>query len=280
MNAPIRKPVETNLPATATKAKMSFVKPSAKKCGQIVTLYGEAGTGKTTAALCLPGKTAIIDLENSASVLYPKLASLGVTDYVIASDVFDYDGLCEILNSDLSEFDNIVIDSFSVVMEFVKAYTFAHEKYTGAKPPVVCTCVEDYGFKSFPSYAFKCFPRLWNSLEALKRAGKVVVCICHEAYETVPIGDGSEYKSFFPDAFSVKSGRDSIRHHIVNNSDQVIFLKSDTVAGEKKAAVGSGTVNIFATPLPYICAKSRTYEGNDIVPYTKGEKFPWHLFIK
>lgn len=277
MSAPM-KPVSANL-TTATKKKIAFSSPSAKKSGQIITLYGEAGTGKTTAALCLDGKSAVIDLENSTTVLLPKLKTLGADNFVLAPEVADFDGLCEILNADLSEFDNVIIDSFSVVMEMLKAYTFTHEPYFDGKTKRTCTCIEDYSFKSFPSYAFKCFPRLWNALETLKKQGKIVVCICHDAYETVPVGDGSEFKSFFPDAFSVKSGRDSIRHHIVNNSDQVLFLKSNVVAGEKKVAIGNGEVNIYSFPLPYICAKSRTNEHTDIVTYTRGEKFPWHLFI-
>lgn len=286
MSVPI-KPVQTVLaksaPTTEPVITSLFDSEDETATGQIITLYGEAGTGKTTAALSLPGRTLIVDLENSTKILDTKLKSLGVEihkTYERNTKVSDYDSLFAILNNPMDGFDNIVIDSFSVVMEYIKEYTFAHEKYLGDKVPRVCTCVEDYGFKSFPSYAFKCFPKLWNAIDALKRNGKVVVCVCHDAYETVPVGDGSEYKMFVPDAFGVKSGRDSIRHHIVNNSDQVIFLKSDTIAGEKKSAVGSGAVYIYAVPMPYICAKSRSFEGSEIVQYTRDEKFPWGLFIK
>ena len=69
-------------PETASSSPFTFGKIGGTKTGHITILYGEPGTGKTTLAGMLPGKTAFIDLEDSLSKLTESWAELGIGENV------------------------------------------------------------------------------------------------------------------------------------------------------------------------------------------------------
>ena len=273
------KPTQAQKPAAKAPAQFTFSKIGATATGHITILYGEPGTGKTTLAGMLPGKTAYLDLEDSLGKLRESWAELGIgEDVQTVNGIKDFKSLCACLNAaDLFDgFDNIVIDSLSKVMDWAKEYTYEHSP-TRAKTKA--TCLDDYEFSAGPMYVFRwTIPYFWNPIEKHKRQGRNVVIIAHAMFETVPNGDATEFKQWQFDALAMRSGKDSIRHFMCNNSDHVLMLKADVTGDKKKNAVGGDTKTLYAAPLPYILAKSRTRHEPQfaIIP---GEKFDWTQII-
>ena len=246
--------------------------------GHVTILYGQPGTGKTTLAAMLPGKVAILDLEHSVSKLKETWDELGIGDNVkVVRGVTDFVSLCKCLASPIFDgFDHIVIDSMSVVMEWAKTYTYAHSP---TKAKTRATCLDDYEFSTGPMYVFRwLIPNFWNPITKHQLAGRNVMIIAHANFETVPNGDATEYKMFDFDALYMKSGKDSPRHFMNNNSDHVLMLKADVAGDKKKNAMGGETKTLYTAPLPYINAKSRTKHPAQFT-ITPGEVFDWTQII-
>lgn len=275
------KPTQAQKPAAkpdAQKPQFTFGKIGDAATGHITILYGEPGTGKSTLAGMLPGKTAYFDLEDSLGKLRESWAELGIgEDVQTVNGITDFKSLCACLNADIFDgFDNIVIDSLSKVMDWAKDYTYDHSP---TKAKTKATCLEDYEFSTGPMYVYRwTVPYFWNPIEKHKRQGRNVFIIAHAMFETVPNGDATEFKQWQFDALMMKSGKDSIRHFMCNNSDHVLMLKADVAGDKKKNAVGGDTKTLYAAPLPYILAKSRTRHEPQfaIIP---GEKFDWTQII-
>ena len=216
--------------ATPAKAKIAFGGIGSLNRGQLVILAGKGGTGKTTAAAMKPGETAFIDLENSLPILQGKLSSFApdrlkhihTVPFEFTDDAAkDYESLCALVEADgYDGMDTIVLDSWSVTQKLLKAYTFAHDQYKGK----VCSSTEDYGYSTFPIYAYKNYTRLANALISHVRAGRDVVIVAHAVDDTVPDANLNDMKQWQFDAFMMKSGKESIRHDLFNTADQVWFM--------------------------------------------------------
>ena len=266
-------------PLPSMAPQFTFGKIGDTATGHITILYGEPGTGKSTLAGMLPGKTAYLDLEDSLGKLRESWAELGIgEDVQTVNGITDFKSLCACLNAVnlFDGFDNIVIDSLSKVMDWAKDYTYDHSP---TKAKTKATCLDDYEFSTGPMYVYRwTVPYFWNPIEKHKRQGRNVFIIAHAMFETVPNGDATEFKQWQFDALMMKSGKDSIRHFMCNNSDHVLMLKADVAGDKKKNAVGGDTKTLYAAPLPYILAKSRTRHEPQfaIIP---GEKFDWTQII-
>ena len=264
------------------KAKITFGGIGSLKRGQLVILAGKGGTGKTTAACMKPGETAFIDLEESLPILQGKLRAFAperlghvhTVPFAFTEDAAkDYERLCAAVEADgYDGIDTLVIDSWSAVQKLLKAYTFAHDQYKGK----VCASTEDYGYSTFPIYAFKNYARLMNAMLAHVRAGRDVVIVAHAVDDTVPDANLNDMKQWQFDAFMMKSGKESIRHDMFNAADQVWFLTDGTMASDKgKATAGCRMAYLNGTGA--VMAKSRTYSGAPAVLVPDGEALPWHL---
>ena len=98
-----------------------------KPRGHFIGLYGVGGSGKTTLAAMLPGRTLFIDLEGSLKIIRPSLDALGVTANITPKFIkFDpkapataWNDLMSFLDSTAARgYDNVVIDSFTRAQEF------------------------------------------------------------------------------------------------------------------------------------------------------------------
>lgn len=262
----------------AEGAAFTFADVGSDRQGAITILYGEPGTGKTTLAAMLPGRIAFLDLENSTAMLKETWDALGIgKDVKVLRGVTDFVSLCKALTAPIFDgFDHIVIDSLSKVQDWAKEYTYAHSP---TKAKTRATCLDDYEFSTGPMYVFRwMIPNFWGPVEDHKRHGRNVMIIAHSMYETVPNGDSTEYKQFTFDALSMKSGKDSPRHFMCNNADHVLMLKADVAGDKKKNAIGGDTKTLYAGPLPYIMAKSRTRHAPQFT-ITPGEVFDWTQII-
>ena len=289
MPAPIPKmPMRTSAPAAAkptpAKVKITFGGIGKIQRGQFIVLAGKGGTGKTTAAAMKPGETAFIDLEGSLPILQGKLAAFApdrlkhihVVPFEFTEDAAkDYETLCATLEADgYGDMDTIVLDSWSVVQKLLKAYTFAHDQYKGK----VCNSTEDYGYSTFPIYAFKNYTRLMNALLSHVRAGRDVVIVAHAVDDTVPDANLNDMKQWQFDAFMMKSGKESIRHDLFNSADQVWFMTDGVMGNDKKKASG-GCRLVYLQCTPEFWAKSRTHSGEPCLAVNDGETIPWNEIL-
>lgn len=275
-----------NAPAAArpapAKRTVTFSPVHARRRGQLVVLAGQGGTGKSTAAMMKPGETAFLNLEGSAEILKGRMEKIApgrlehvhVVDFAFTEDAADdYEALCATVEADgYDGMDTLVVDSWTVVQKLLKAYVFRHEAYKG-KP---CASTEDYGYSTFPIYAFKHYARLMNAFLAHLRAGRDVVVIAHAVDETIPDAALNDMKQWQFDAFMMKSGKESIRHDMFNTADQVWFLSNGVIAGDKKKATG-GARMVYLAGTGVIWAKSRTYSGDPAVLVPDGETIPWEV---
>lgn len=293
-------PMRTSAPTVAKpapeKVKITFGGIAEKTAGQIIILAGKGGSGKTTAALMKPGETAFFDLEDTLPTLKTRIAEIAperldhihVAPFEAAGGDKDYTNLCELLEADgYDGMNTVVIDSHSVVQEFLKPYTFANDKYKGH----VCTKTEDYEFGTFPAFARNNYTRLWNAFQAHKRAGRDVVIIAHAIMETIPDQNMNDMKQWQFDAYTAKSGKDALREFMFNNADQVWFMdsglrrdcatnKNGKEVGNVKTrtdASGGRLLHIVAEPL--IQVKSRTYCGDSPLFIADGDTLPWNEIL-
>lgn len=277
-----KNPAPGSAVAAPVKKTVTFSPIASAKRGQYVILAGQGGTGKSTAAMMKPGETAFINLEGSAEILKGRMEQIApdrlehihIVDFAFTDDAADdYDTLCATIEADgYDGMNTIVIDSWTVVQKLLKAYTFKHETYKGK----VCSSTEDYGYSTFPIYAFKHYTRLQNALLAHIRAGRDVIIIAHAVDETIPDVALNDMKQWQFDAFMMKSGKESVRHDMFNAADQVWFMSNGTIAGDKKkATAGSRMVYLVGTGI--IWAKSRTYSGDPAVLVPDGETIPWDI---
>lgn len=285
--APKRAATTTAAPSAPAPAKLNLAdmlgkQQTATEPGQFIILAGKGGTGKSTGALAKDGKTVFVDLEGSFAKIAKRAFALwpdrekDVTRFSFPfteDGAADYETLCALLEANgYDGYQTVVIDSWTVVQKLLKEYTFAHDQYKGK----ACSSTEDYGYSTFPIYAFKNYTRIMNAMLAHVRAGRDVIVIAHAVDETIPDAALNDMKQWQFDAFMMKSGKESIRHDMFNAADQVWFLTDGTVASDKgKATAGCRMVYLNGTGT--VMAKSRTYSGAPALLVPDGEALPWNL---
>ena len=293
------RPVAASAPKEeSAKETISFGGIDEQTAGQIIILAGKGGTGKTTAALMKSGETAFFDLEGSLPTLKTRIMELApdrlphihVAPFKAQGGSEDYERLCKLLEANgYDGMNTVVIDSHSVVQEYLKPYTFVKTPYKdskGNKAP--CRSTEDYAFGTFPGYARNNYTRLWNALQEHKRAGRDVIIIAHAIMETIPDQNMNDMKQWQFDAYTAKSGKDALREFMYNNADQVWFMDAglrrsvDNEGGGKKVKTedaANGGRFLHLTEEPLVQVKSRTYCGESPIFIANGEALPWDTLL-
>jgi len=245
----------------------------AEKKGQRIVIYGPGGIGKTSLACCAPGKSAMIDADESIPALRSRFAEMGtaVPENVGATD---WDSMRKALQSPgWDGVQNIILDSITKIEEWAVAHTIEnvrHEKGQKVKS------VEDYGYGKGFQFVFDTFLPLLGDLDRHARAGRNVILIAHDCISNVPNPEGDDWIRYEPRLQSPSSGKASIRLRVREWCDQMLFIGYDVVAKDKKGS-GSGTRSLYASELPHCMAKSRTWSGK--LDLEDGVN-PWPQIIK
>ena len=100
-----------------------------KDNGVKILLYAPSGTGKTTLAGSLPGKTLLLNAENGVAVLRDK-ANIDVVDTPNEATVIE---VYQAIVSGELKYDNIVLDSISEIAESMALVLKADPYYGDAK---------------------------------------------------------------------------------------------------------------------------------------------------
>jgi phage nucleotide-binding protein len=261
------------VPQPQQKATVTFGKITEKK-GHRVCLYGTGGIGKTTLACLMTGRTAVLDADESLSVLRSQLEAQDIP-LPATVEAATWQDVIDALNSaGWDDIDNIVLDTVTKLEELCMAQvlkTIKNEKgHTVYK-------LEDYGYGKGYQHIFETFLQLLSVLDRHARAGRNVILIAHECTATVPNPKGEDFLRYEPRLQNPGSGKASIRYRVKEWADHVLFLGYDVEVDKAGVAQGSGTRTLHASELPHCMAKSRTCSGTiDIV---QGQS-PWEEIIK
>lgn len=246
-----------------------------EKKGQRLGIYGSGGIGKTSLACQLPGKTAMLDADESLSTLRGQLELVDIPLPVIIPAT-NFGELLYILTADgWQGIDNIVIDTGTRVEEWAKAYTLANVKTKTCTSPKK---LEDYGFGKGEGFLYETFISLIPHLDSHIRAGRNVVWIFHECINVVPNPESEDWQRYEPRLNNPKSGKHSIRLHMKEWLDHLLFVNYDVaVEKDERKGKGQGTRTIYTSELPFCMAKSRT--TSDKFDVVHGQ-FDWRQIIK
>lgn len=277
MNTTTPQPRKLNPPlppsSQASVNKVKFGTVSARK-GHRVVLYGTGGIGKTSLACFIGGRSAIVDADESLSVLKGQLEAVGASVPVpVEADNFAT-LLSALRSSGWDGIDNIILDTATKIEEWCVAWTLKNVKHE--KPNVKIESVEDYGYGKGYQHVYDSFLPLLAALDVHVRQGRNVILIAHECTSNVPNPKGEDWIRYEPRLQSPSSGKASIRHRIKEWADHVLFLGYD-VESKDGVGQGHGTRSLYSSELPFCMAKSRTTSARIDIEHGKS---PWAEIIK
>jgi len=232
---------------------------------QKIVIYGPGGVGKSELCSLLTQvgiEPLFVDVEGSS-------AFLDVARLEPAPETFE--DVRDALHSDLSGFGAIVVDSLSKLEEMTRDFVIRvipHEK--GQAIPI--HSIEDYGWGKGYMHIYEQMLLVFQDLDALARAGKHIICVCHEQTEKVPNPSGEDFLQYQPRLQSPpKQGK--LRERVKEWCDHLFRVEFDKFVGKDGKAQGSGTRTIHVAELPTHWAKSRCLDQS--IPYVRGDAELW-----
>lgn len=254
-------------PAQAGPKKSFSISQGALREAFIALMYGPGGSGKTSAvanAVAAGFKPVIVDLEGGSHFLDVARIS-GVSSFTELRDVLHDTEL-------LAPFDLVCIDSLTVAEELTVKHVI--ESVPRNDQNQKATSLESYGFGKGLTYVYEHFLLLLSDLDALRRAGKSIVCICHDCTASVPNPNGEDWIRYEPRLQSPTSGKSSIRLRVREWCDHMLYVGYDVAVDGGKGR-GSGTRSIYPVEMPTHMAKSRVL--SQPIAYEKGSCEIWNL---
>lgn len=242
-----------------------------KKQGHRVMMYGAGGIGKTTLTCQAPGKSAMVDLDESLSKLTRQFSEQGIETPAIVPAVNWTEVRTALQAPGWEKINNIIIDSGSRLEESCVAHTLRTIKNDKDK---LVNGIEGYGFGKGYQYVFEQWLKLIGDLDAHVRAGRNVFIICHDCTSNVPNPNGEDWIRYEPRLQNSKSA--SIRLKMKEWCDHVLFIGYDVTVkkGEGKAE-GCGSRTMYTAELPHCMAKSRSTQDQIVI----GQENPWEKII-
>lgn len=241
---------------------------------QRIGIFGTGGVGKTKLASLLKNvgvRPLIVDIENGSRFL----------DVERVGDIQDWSELRSVLQDKelIAPFGAVVIDSFTRAEELAIAYTLKTvplEKKKGQVGDTFVDKIEGYGFGKGYTHAYETFLLILGDLDAIVRAGKHVVVICHDCKANVPNPHGEDWIRYEHRLQETPKG--PIRSRVFEWCDHFFYIGYD-VAVEDGRGSGSGTRTIYPAEMPTHKAKSRDIA--DPIVYQDGDSLLWEkLFNK
>lgn len=211
----------------------------------IMTIFGEAGLGKTTLAAMMPSPVFIRTEDGTMSLA----GNDGVSLFPVAAssqDVFDQ---IEALATQEHDFKTVVLDSITQLAQLIEAEIVSADP----KAKSINQAGGGYGAGYNAAADRHRLVRDWIGALAYEK-GMNVVFIGHADTETMDLPDMDAY------------GRHTIRMHkkamphYVDNVDLVGFIRLKTFTrgdGEKKRAISTGEREIICYPVASNVSKNR-----------------------
>ena len=243
--------------------------------GHRIVLYGPGGIGKTSLSVLAPGPVAVVDLDESMSVLRRQLPA--ELDIRMVSGVASWQDLREMLCAvGWDDIKTIVIDSITKAEELAGAWVLANVPTENNKK---AQRLEDYGWGKQFGHIYDTFLALLGDLDQHVRAGRNVILIAHDCTTEVPNPNGPNWLRYEPRLQAPASGKNSIRLRVREWADHVLYFgydKGDVQDG--KMAKGFDSRTIYPVEMPHCMAKSRTCSA--AVGVARGDTSFWNTLIK
>jgi len=273
---------------------MGIIKPSTKavKTGNLMVIYGEAGTGKTTVAA-----QAILDAGDKGLLL--KVVEDGVSDNQKSGSSYDLSGV-QVHESTIKEFwtkdehnpglidiigdlknglqngeydfTDICFDSLNLI--YPKIEDFCYNKYYKNSSDYDN---EDkawgaaYGFGGYGITQRMVENTKWflKPLMEIKAMGVNIFITSHEGRIKVNLKDGTEYQKIAPDFPTV--GSSSVATTITNQASHVVYACFDEEVVQKSAKGKTKAIGVEGTGQKRICY---THGDATLIAKWRGKDIP------
>lgn len=264
-------PPPASLSRSSGETKSFKIKTGKAAAAQKIVVYGPGGVGKSELCSLLRSvaiEPVFIDIEQGTNFL----------DVARLDDVYAWEELLGVLRDDslMSQFNAIVIDSFTKAQELCEAWVIRNIKHSKDKNKVIKS-LADYGFGEDATFVYETFLQLLAELDAQVRKGRHVIGICHDCTANVPNPEGEDFLRYEPRLQSPKSGKNSIRHRVKEWCDHLLYIGYDVLVSEEGKAEGHGSRCIYPTERPTYWAKSRCLA--DPIVYQKDSSDLWKLLF-
>jgi hypothetical protein len=235
---------------------------------QRIGIYGTGGIGKTKLASLLKQvgiRPLVIDVENGSKFL----------DVERIGDIGTYEELRGVLHDEqlIAPYGAVVIDSLTKVEELATEHTL--RTVPADNQGTMVDNVEGYGFGKGYVHVHETFLKVLGDLDAIVRAGKHVIVICHDCKAAVPNPNGIDWIRYEPRLQETAKG--PTRSRVFEWCDHFLFIGYDVNVNKDGKGSGYGTRAIYPAELPTHKAKSRDI-ANTIV-YQDGEPELWKLLF-
>lgn len=230
----------------------------------IMTIFGEAGLGKTTLAAMMPNPVFIrtedgtMSLQGSDVSLFPVAAS--------SQDVLDQ---IEALATQDHDFKTVVLDSITQLATMIEAEIVAADP----KAKSINQAGGGYGAGYNAAAERHRLVREWLGALAYEK-GMNVVFIGHADTETMDLPDMDAYGRY-----TIRMHKKSLPHY-VDNVDLVGFIRLKTFTrgdGDKKRAISTGEREIICYPVASNVSKNR-FGITEPLPFTFDGGNPFEKF--
>lgn len=211
----------------------------------IMTLFGEAGVGKTTLAAMMPDPVIIRTEDGTASLVGADHVAL----FPVAQTSQDVLDAIEALATQEHSYQTLVLDSITQLATMIEHEIVAADP----KAKAINQAGGGYGAGYSAASERHRLVREWAGALAYDR-GMNIVFVGHADTETMDLPDMDAYARY-----TVRLHKKSMPHY-VDNVDLVGFLRLKTLTrgdGDKKRAISDGTREIVCHPQASNVSKNR-----------------------